>query len=53
MERILTRRKPRKLKNHFVLFVDGEVECEYLKHININQRENVKFDIKLGDENNF
>jgi len=53
MGRIQSRKKERRLKNEIILYVDGEVEIAYFKHININQIENVRFTIKKGDEIDF
>lgn len=53
MARIRSRKRPRRLKNQVILFVDGEVEIEYLKHIEINRYDNVRFNVKKGNENDF
>jgi len=53
MARIQSRRRPRKLKTIIMLFVDGEVEIEYFKHININDKNNIRFVIKKGNELDF
>jgi hypothetical protein len=53
MGRLRTNRKSRRLKNLVVVFVDGKTEIAYLKHVGINQRNNVRFDLKKGDERDF
>lgn len=53
MGRLESRKKQRRLKNEIILYVDGEVEIAYFKHININQIDNVRFSIKKGDEIEF
>jgi len=53
MARKKFKRKKKRLKNNVILYVDGGVEKDYFNHLNINSKDNVYFNIKIGDERDY
>ncbi len=53
MGKLKSRKMKRKLRNKVVLYVDGDVEIDYFRHIGICENSSLKLDIKKGDENKF
>lgn len=53
MDRKQTRKLTKRLVNYHNLYVDGTVELEYFKHININNDSSIKLNIKIGNELDF
>lgn len=53
MGKLKSRKMKRKLRNKVVLYVDGDVEIDYFRHIGICENTALNLDIKKGDENKF